>query len=85
MYFRCVAVKAMDDPFLLGLVLFEKSEDIGSGFYMMNNKRLLVLFGKKDMLFEELQLKVKGIFVDSIKTCFSYSDNFVFLKKRFQK
>ena len=69
----------MDDPTLLGLVLFVKPEDISSGFYIMDDQWLLVLFGKQDVLFEKVQLKSKGIFVESVKTCFPDGNDFVLL------
>ena len=51
----------------------------------MNDQRLLILFGKLDVLFEIFELKIVGVLVESVKTRLSYGDNFVFLYERFQE
>ena len=45
----------------------------------MDDQRLLVLFGKQDMFFEIFDLKVVGVFMETVKTCFPDGDDFVFL------
>ena len=45
----------------------------------MNNQWLLVLFGKQDMFFKIFDLKIVGVFMETIKTCFPNSNDFVFL------
>ena len=73
------AVEAMDDPDLLGLVFFVKLENIGGSLDIMNDQRLLILFGKLDMFFKIFELKIVGIFMKTVKTCFPYGNDFVFL------
>ena len=77
--FLCVAVEAVDDPSLPGLVFFVKLEDIGSSLDIMNDQRLLVLFGKLDVFFERVDLKIIGILMESVKTCLPDGNDFVFL------
>ena len=77
--FCCRTIETVDDPGLLGLMFFVKPEDIGGAAHVMDDKWLLVLLGKQDMLFEEFQLKVICVFMETVETCFSYGNNFVFL------
>lgn len=71
MCFCCRTVEAVDDPSLLGLMLFVKPEDIGGTSHIVNDKRLLVLLGKQDMLFKNLELKRDGVFVSSVDAGFT--------------
>ena len=69
------AVETMDDPRLFGLVFFMEIQDIGGGSHIMDNQRLLVFLGKEDMLFENLDLKGKRVFVKAVDPCFTDGDN----------
>jgi hypothetical protein len=50
-------------------------QDIGGGSHIMDNQRLLVFLGKEDMLFENLDLKGKRVFVKAVDPCFTDGDN----------
>ena len=45
----------------------------------MNHQRLLILFGKQNVFFEIFDLKIVGVLMETIKTCFPYGNDFVFL------
>ena len=82
--FRCCAIEAVDDPSLLWLMLFVKPENIGRASHVMDDKWLLVLLGKQDMLFKNLELKRDGVFVSPVDACFTDGYDTVLFEKGFK-
>lgn len=70
-------IEAMDDPSLFGLVFFVKPKDVGSGADVMDNQRLLILFGKEDVFFEIFELNFEGLFMGAVEARFANSGNLV--------
>lgn len=81
MDFFSVAVESVDDPCLFGLVLFMKTKDVSGGFYIMDYQWFLILFGEKNVLLKDFQLKAIGVFVESVEASFADGDDIVFFKK----
>lgn len=69
------AVETMDDPRLFGLVFFMEIQDIGGGSHIMDNQGFLVFLGKEDVLFENLDLQGKRVFVKAVDPCFTDGSN----------
>ena len=65
-------------------MLFVKPQDVSGSLDIVDDQRLLVLFGKQNMFFEKFDLKVVGIFMETVKTRLPDGNNFVFLKIFFQ-
>lgn len=75
----------MNDPGLLGLILFVKPKDIGGASHVMDDQRLLVLLGKQNMLFKNLKLKRNGVFVSSVDAGFTDGYDTVLFEIGFKK
>lgn len=74
----------MNNPGLLGLILFVKPKDIGGASHVMDDQRLLVLLGKQNMLFKNLKLKRNGVFVSSVDAGFTDGYDTVLFEKGFK-
>ena len=77
------SVEAVDDPRLLGMMFFMKSQDIGSGFDIVDNQRLFVLFREQDVLFKDFQLEIIGVFMKTVETSLANGGNFVFFEESY--
>lgn len=82
--FYCRTIETVDDPSLLGLMFFVKPEDIGGASHVMDDKWLLVLLGKQDMLFKNLELKRDSVFVSPVDACFTDGYDTVLFEKGFK-
>ena len=78
------AVESVDDPGLGWVVFLVQSKDIGGGSYVMDDDGFLVSFGEKDMLFEDLHLKVIALFMETVEACLANGDDTVFFQQVFQ-
>lgn len=74
----------MNDPGLLGLILFVKPKDIGGASHVMDDQRLLELLGKQNMLFKNLKLKRDGVFVSPVDAGFTDGYDTVLFEKGFK-
>lgn len=74
----------MNDPGLLGLILFVKPKDIGGATHIVDDQRLLELLGKQNMLFKNLKLKRNGVFVSSVDAGFTDGYDTVLFEKGFK-
>ena len=82
LYFLGVAVETVENPSLLGLVLFVEAQDIGCGPDIMDNQRLSVLFGKDDVTFEDFALEVIGIRMGTVEARFTDGSELILFKER---
>ena len=60
-----------------------KPENIGGAAHIVDDQWFLISFGKQDVFFKKLELKVDGVFVETVDTGLSDGGDTVFFEKGF--
>lgn len=78
------AVESVDDPGLAWTMFLVKAQDVGGGFYVMDDDGFLVLFGEEDVLFEDPLLKVVGCLMEPVESGLADGNDTVFVQQSFK-